>query len=106
MTPENFVYWLQGYLELNDAINKGVRPTDVPTRSTAMPALEYITPSQIQVIKDRLKLVLEKKTPTHVISIPSMSGKNSETPPDLVDKLSQILHSNSGGGDISFYGNC
>jgi hypothetical protein len=43
MTPENFVYWLQGYLEVSEA--------------------KEISPEQLQVIKDHIKLVMEKKTP-------------------------------------------
>ena len=53
MTPENFVYWLQGYFELNDAI-VSMDPAKV----------EFIGPQQIKVIKDHLKLVLKKKTPS------------------------------------------
>lgn len=45
MTPENFVYWLQGFFELS---NKG--------------SLDYI---QTQIIRDHLNLVFEKKTPTN-----------------------------------------
>ena len=56
MTPENFVYWLQGYFELNDAAGPGI--------SSIMPGkLDFLKPDQLQVIKDHLKLVLEKKTP-------------------------------------------
>ena len=42
MTPENFVYWLQGYLEL-----------------TAKPALDE---AQVVVIQEHIALVLTKKT--------------------------------------------
>ena len=44
MNAENFVYWLQGYLEL--------REDDKP-----------LTPKQTQVIKDHLALVFTKVTP-------------------------------------------
>lgn len=59
MTPENFVYWLQGYFELNDAAGPGI--------SSIMPGkLDFLKPDQLQVIKDHLKLVLEKKTPAWI----------------------------------------
>jgi|688.fasta_scaffold953144_1 hypothetical protein len=44
MTPENFVYWLQGYLELSN--------------------VSELSKEQTQIIKDHIKLVLDKKTPT------------------------------------------
>lgn len=55
MTPEQFAYWLQGFVELNGSL-----------------------PSETQwlQIKDHLKLVFEKRTPSHpayqspVIGIP------------------------------------
>lgn len=43
MSPENFVYWLQGFFELTDSKN--------------------LSESQIQVIKNHLVLVFDKKTP-------------------------------------------
>lgn len=56
MTPENFVYWLQGYLELtNDAV---------------------FSPEQVQIIKDHLKLVFQKETPTY--TYPKFGEKSKE----------------------------
>ena len=43
MTAEQFVYWLQGFMEINDPATLGVRET--------------------QIIKDHLKLVFDKQTP-------------------------------------------
>lgn len=43
MSPQDFCYWLQGYFELNG--------------STAL------TPEQVQIIQEHLKLVFYKKTP-------------------------------------------
>ena len=43
MTPENFVYWLQGFLEIQD-------PVDIDRQ-------------QVQTIKDHIALVLKKETP-------------------------------------------
>lgn len=56
MTPENFVYWLQGFLELS-----------------YQTSLDEI---QIKTIKDHLKLVLEKKTPTWITApnLPHTTG--------------------------------
>lgn len=41
MTPENFVYWLQGFLEIGKSSG--------------------LTPNQIQEIEDRIQLVLKKE---------------------------------------------
>ena len=46
MTPENFCYWLQGYIELE---NPG-----------------KISAEKTQVIKDHLNLVFKKETPNRV----------------------------------------
>jgi hypothetical protein len=43
MTAEQFTYWLQGFMEINDPETLGVRET--------------------QMIKDHLKLVFDKQTP-------------------------------------------
>ena len=44
MTPENFCYWLQGYIELTSGEGD-------------------LTEQQVQMIKDHLKLVFKKETP-------------------------------------------
>jgi len=49
MTPENFVYWLQGFMELSHQIS-----------------LDEI---QTKQIRDHLKLVLDKKTPLYSYNI-------------------------------------
>ena len=53
MTPENFVYWLQGYLELSN--------------------VSELSKEQTQIIRDHIKLVFDKKTPTRstILSNPS-----------------------------------
>lgn len=53
MTPENFCYWLQGYIELSNCQN--------------------LTPEQIQMIRDHLQLVFKKETPSypmHPLAVP------------------------------------
>lgn len=45
MTPEQFAYWLQGFVEITDGVE---RPSE----------------QQWLVIKDHLKQVFEKRTPT------------------------------------------
>ncbi len=45
MTPEQFCYWLQGFMELND----GAQPT----------------PKQIKAIQDHLQTVFKKVTPSY-----------------------------------------
>jgi hypothetical protein len=69
MTPENFVYWLQGYFELNDAAGTS-------TTSVTPGTLKFLSEKQLQVIKDHLNLVLHKKTPTSPFSFsfPPYSG--------------------------------
>lgn len=64
MTPEQFCYWLQGYFELNE---HGVEHT-------------VLTPQQVQIIKDHLKLVFNKVTQTY----PSLNSdyKWTQTPLD------------------------
>jgi hypothetical protein len=48
MTPENFVYWLQGFMELGD-----------PSGLDAV---------QVQTIRDHLELVMEKQTPVRTVT--------------------------------------
>jgi hypothetical protein len=45
MTPENFCYWLQGFMEIQE-------PTTIGA-------------DKVQVIKDHLQLVFKKETPTY-----------------------------------------
>jgi len=47
MTPENFIYWLNGFFEISGCKN--------------------LSDNQVQIIKDHLRLVLEKKTPDIII---------------------------------------
>lgn len=52
MTPENFVFWLQGFLEISDDVfEKG------------------ITPAQARIVQDHLDLVLHKVTPGPVTNV-------------------------------------
>lgn len=46
MTPRDFTYWLHGFFELTDATE--------------------LSREQVQVIKEHLYLVFEKKTPTSI----------------------------------------
>lgn len=45
MTERDFIYWLNGYLELSDA--------------------KTLTAEQVKCVKDHLKLVLKKETPAY-----------------------------------------
>jgi hypothetical protein len=54
MSPENFVYWLNGFFEISG--NK------------------TLTEEQVQVLKDHLKLVLTKKTPDIGIANPGLGN--------------------------------
>lgn len=51
MTPENFCYWIRGYLEI--------------TRATGQPIV--ITDKEVRVIEDHLNLVLNKVTPDRTV---------------------------------------
>lgn len=48
MTPENFVYWINGFFEISGS--------------------KTLTEEQVQVVKDHLNLVLTKKTPDVTIN--------------------------------------
>jgi len=62
MTPENFCYWLRGYVELStqDVID--------------------LTPKQVQIINDHLELVMKKITPSE-----DKGERNTETVYDPFD---------------------
>jgi len=62
MSPQDFCYWLQGYLELAGANKVG--------------------PQQVQMIKDHLNLVFEKKTPNRTPSPWSGGGGTSYCSPN------------------------
>lgn len=68
MTPEQFVYWLQGCLEITDPKSLGEK--------------------EIQVIKDHIALVLKKETPNRT-SITIVEDKT--LPPDLMKIIQQPL---------------
>jgi hypothetical protein len=57
MTPEQFAYWLQGFMEMADP--------------------KELNATQTQQIKDHLKLVFDKKTPE--VSLPSIQHPNPFT---------------------------
>jgi hypothetical protein len=65
MTPENFVYWLQGHLEINEASPYGN---------------EGLTREQVKVVKQHLDLVLSKVT----VSIPYSNPVEPYPPTDLI----------------------
>jgi hypothetical protein len=52
MSPENFVYWLNGFFEISGS--------------------KTLTEEQVRVLKDHLKLVLTKKTPDITIANPGL----------------------------------
>ena len=70
MTPENFVYWLQGFFELAETQE------------------QPLTTKQVQVIKNHIALVLNKVTPevTDTTQLPEKSIRLEEFA-DLVKKL-------------------
>ena len=63
MTPENFVYWLQGMLEIGD--------------------VKKLNKEQVNIIKDHIKLVLTKVTPAyqaHPWTLSTTSVSNTTSP--------------------------
>lgn len=52
MNERDFVYWLQGYLEMSEA--------------------KTLSEEQVKIIKDHIKLVAVKATPRYSITSPSM----------------------------------
>lgn len=73
MTAEQFTYWLQGFMEINDP--------------------ETLTKRETQIIKDHLALVFDKQTPT-------TPGFNpNQTPPFFPDTTTTTypdwLHKNT-----------
>jgi hypothetical protein len=75
MTPENFVYWLQGYFEISDGCNPLMR----------VPGL--LGGDQIQIIRDHLKLVLDKKT--------SVKLPFSFSPPVMTTGIDPVYYSHN-----------
>jgi hypothetical protein len=76
MSPENFCYWLQGYVELNKAEGTTARSLSV---------------QQMECVQDHLALVLDKKTPEvkrgygydpHPIHLPKV-----KVPPSPLDEV-------------------
>lgn len=64
MTTEQFVYWLQGFLELSGATT--------------------LNEQQIQVIKEHIALVLTKVTPSGVTPVPAITVPNTLSLPWLI----------------------
>lgn len=60
MTPENFVYWLQGMLEIGD--------------------VKKLNKEQVNIIKDHIKLVLTKVTPVYQAHPWSISTTDNRIP--------------------------
>jgi hypothetical protein len=61
MTTEQFVYWLQGFMEICNP--------------------ETLDENQTQIIKDHLKLVFDKQTPERTITVPGMTTTPCITTP-------------------------
>jgi len=68
MNSRDFIYWLQGYLEITDPLE----------HSNQMSLL----PEQIKVIKDHIALVLEKETPNYQITINPPIDVSQTSPSD------------------------
>jgi hypothetical protein len=54
MSPENFVYWLQGFLEVSCA--------------------SEMSEQQLRIVRDHLELVLSKRTPAYAHPVPAQSA--------------------------------
>jgi hypothetical protein len=62
MTPENFAYWLQGFVELHDS--------------------EKLSKEQWASIKDHLKLTMNKQTPQRTIGLKPLEFDNDNFTPN------------------------
>jgi hypothetical protein len=81
MTPEQFVYWLQGYFEI-------ARP-------------HSITPQEVFIIKDHLQLVFHKATPDYpAFSVARGEGANLGSFPNVGFTCSLSPNSNSGTAKV------
>ena len=61
MTPNEFVYWLQGFFEISEVAN-----------------VKSLNEAQTQIVKDHLQLVFKKETPSRTWSgTCGLSGNNS-----------------------------
>lgn len=82
--PKAFVFWLQGYLELSGA--------------------KTLDAQQVQMIKEHLALVLNKKTPTHyetpaVTTIPKVDFEKIyckyldpfENPSEVTNEIANVI---------------
>lgn len=69
MTPEQFVYWLQGFLEVQDP--------------------KVLDERQTQILKDHVALVFTKETPARPIQRPIPDGKLCA--PDLSKDLKELV---------------
>jgi len=91
MSPENFVYWLRGYLEIQD-------PTS-------------INANQVQIIKDYLQLVFKKETQNYTIKNNNFyhSGAERTLGVEFSDKLPKIVNENQVFAEypnFNFTGSC
>jgi hypothetical protein len=78
MTPENFCYWLQGFMELSNDRN--------------------LTPEAIQSIRDHLTLVFIKLTPlAYATPDTKLPASAYEIPEDLEVKFCQAIEEGKKG---------
>jgi len=64
MTPENFVYWLNGLLEIGE--------------------VKELNEKQVQIIKDHIKLVLKKETPSYTATTTQAGSSQVITHSDVI----------------------
>lgn len=86
MTPENFTYWLQGFFEISDSNN--------------------LSETQVQIIKDHLDLVFDKKTPNRKEKKPVLQGLNPDLlKPNGTGGSGNSICASTGGrrGDVTVY---
>lgn len=83
MTPRDFVFWLNGYLELGDA------------------ELSGIPPFQVQIIQDHLKLVFKKETPDRS-AVPFLGNDREVFDDQYVKDALGIDMKTKGSSDYSF----
>lgn len=100
MSPENFVYWLQGFFELTDASDEVAEPFG-------------LTIEQCEMIKSHLQLVFNKLTEAGAkVPLIYPTADYPQYPPNTIFYISdntgkdlspQINHGADTGKDIKYY---
>lgn len=79
MTPEQFVYWLQGFFEISEV--------DLNKKNMS----ETLSIQQVQVIRDHLKSVFDKQTPDRTVIVEPTVEELLKNPPKYEEDYTPYL---------------